>query len=137
MTAANANGLCALVIDDQKSMRMIVRNLLRTIGIENVGEAMNGKEALEHLRNPETRFPDIIICDLHMDEMDGMQFCNAVRSDEKLRNHHVPILILTGDSDELLHEVSRQIGAISVLTKPVSAEELGEHIEKGLGYAFA
>jgi CheY-like chemotaxis protein len=82
-------------------------------------------------------YPDVIICDLHMDEMDGMQFCNNVRNDKNLRNHGVPIVMLTGDLDKLLHEVSRQVGAMSVLTKPVSAEELGHHIEKAVGYAFA
>ena len=69
--------------------------------------------------------------------MDGMQFCNVVRNDKNLRNHHVPILMLTGDSDEVLHEVSKQVGAMEVLTKPVTAEELGKHIEKAVGYAFA
>lgn len=72
-----------------------------------------------------------------MDEMDGMKFCHIVRSDKNLRNHHVPILMLTGDLDPMLHEVSKQVGALSVLIKPVSAGELGQHIEKALGYAFA
>lgn len=91
-------------------------------------------------REPDIEFPDVIICDLHMDEMDemdDMQFCNVVRNDKNLRNHHVPIFMLTGDSDEMLHEVSKQVGAMSVLTKPVSAEFLGKHIEKAVGYAFA
>lgn len=118
-------------------MRMIVKNLLRAIGVEHIAEAANGKEGLKYLRNRDMRFPDFIICDLHMDEMDGMHFCNVVRSDKNLRNQHVPILVLTGDADKLLHDVSRQVGAVSVLTKPVSADVLGSHIEKALGYAFA
>ena len=137
MTVEYSNQLRALVIDDQRSMRMIVKNLLRTIGIENVAEAENGKVALAYLRGSEVEYPDIIICDLHMDEMDGMQFCNIVRNDKNLRNHHVPILMLTGDLDQMLHEVSKQVGAMVVLTKPVTAEELGHHIEKAVGYAFA
>jgi two-component system chemotaxis response regulator CheY len=137
VTVEYSNQLRALVIDDQRSMRMIVKNLLRTIGIENVAEAENGKVALAYLRGSEVEYPDVIICDLHMDEMDGMQFCNIVRSDKNLRDHHVPILMLTGDLDPMLHEVSKQVGALSVLIKPVSAEELGQHIEKALGYAFA
>lgn len=45
--------------------------------------------------------------------------------------------VIICDLDKLLHEVSWQVGAMSVLTKPVSAEELGHHIEKAVGYAFA
>lgn len=137
MTDENTNPLRVLVIDDHRSMRSIIRNLLHKVGIENIAEAENGKVALAYLRTPDTEFPDVIICDLHMDEMDGMQFCNIVRSDKNLRNHHVPILMLTGDLDQLLHEVSKQVGAMEVLTKPITAEELGRHIEKAVGYAFA
>lgn len=137
VTDVSPNPLRVLVIDDHRSMRSIIKSLLHKIGIEDAAEAENGKVALEYLRAPDVEFPDVIICDLHMDEMDGMQFCNIVRNDKNLRNHGVPILMLTGDSDKMLHEVSKQVGAMSVLTKPVSSEILGKHIEKAVGYAFA
>jgi two-component system chemotaxis response regulator CheY len=133
----SSNPLRVLVIDDHRSMRSIIKSLLHKVGLDDVAEAENGKVALAYLRSPDVEFPDVIICDLHMDEMDGIQFCNVVRNDKNLRNHHVPIVILTGDSDKMLHEVSKQVGAMSVLTKPVSAEFLGKHIEKAVGYAFA
>ena len=68
--------------------------------------------------------------------MDGLQFCNAVRRNKELRNTSVPILILTGDQDPLLREVSRQVGALSILTKPVTAEELKSQITSAVGYVF-
>jgi len=117
-------------------MRSIIKNLLHKVGIEDIAEAENGRVALAYLRAPDVKFPDVIICDLHMDEMDGMQFCNVVRNDKNLRNHYVLILMLTGDLDQMLHEVSKQVGAMVVLTKPITAEELGRHIEKAVGYAF-
>ncbi len=129
--------LKVLVIDDQKSMRSILRNLLRQIGIGDVEEAGGGAEALDRLANTAVKFPDLIICDLHMEKMDGLEFCNKVRRTEALRNHGVPILMLTGDRDEFLHEVSKQVGALSVLTKPITAEELQGHVSKALGYSFA
>ena len=110
--------------------------LLQKISIEDVAEAENGKVALAFLRTPNVKFSDFIIYDLHMDEMDGMQFCNAVRNDKNPRNHCVPIPMLTGGLDKLRHEVPKQVGAMSVLTKPVSAEELGHHNEKAVGYAL-
>ena len=124
--------ISVLVIDDQRAMRSIVRQLLSQIRIDDIHEARNGEEALEFLNQPSNEDPDIIICDLHMDKMDGLEFCNHVRRDKE---HDIPIIILTGDSDEFLHEVSKQVGAVAVLTKPVSAPELQEHIQTALGRA--
>ena len=128
--------LHVLIIDDQKTMRSIIMGMLRTIGITTVATAPSGEEALEYLLQG-ARFPDLIICDLHMEKMDGIQFCNAVRRNEDLKNKGVPILILTGDRDPLLHEVSMQVGALTVLTKPITAEELKAQIEEAVGYSFA
>ncbi len=123
-----------LVIDDQRSMRSIMRELLHQIGVREIGTASDGEKGLEYLRRPMEDFPDLIICDLHMENMDGMEFCNAVRRDEALRNKHVPIIILTGDRDKLLHEVAKQVGAVTVVTKPITAEELKAVISDKVGF---
>ncbi len=136
MSNSGIDPLHVLIIDDQKTMRSIVRGLLHKIGIKDIAEAEDGEEALDHLQDRHARFPDVIICDLHMDKMDGLQFCNFIRRNEKLRNSGVPILMLTGDRDKFLHEVSRQVGAMSVLTKPITAEELKNKITEAVGYAF-
>ena len=132
MSEFQAGDIRVLVIDDQRAMRSIVRQLLSQIGIHDVEESRNGEEALKILNQPSNEDPDVIICDLHMDKMDGLEFCNQVRRDKE---HIIPIIILTGDSDEFLHEVSRQVGAVAVLTKPVSAPELQEHIQTAIGFA--
>ena len=132
MSEFQAGDISVLVIDDQRAMRSIVRQLLSQIGIHDVQEPRNGEEALKFLNQPSNEDPDVIICDLHMDKMDGLEFCNQVRRDKE---HVIPIIILTGDSDEFLHEVSKQVGAAAVLTKPVSAPELQEHIQTAIGFA--
>ncbi len=132
MSEFQAGDIRVLVIDDQRAMRSIVRQLLSQIGIHDIQEARNGEEALKIINQPNEEDPDVIICDLHMDKMDGLEFCNQVRRDKE---HVIPIIILTGDSDEFLHEVSRQVGAVAVLTKPVSAPELREHIQTAIGFA--
>ena len=132
MSEFQSGDISVLIIDDQRAMRSIVRQLLSQIGIDDIQEARNGEEALEFLNQPSNEDPDVIICDLHMDKMDGLEFCNQVRRDKE---HIIPIIILTGDSDEFLHEVSRQVGAVAVLTKPVSAPELQEHIQTAIGFA--
>lgn len=129
--------LQVLVIDDQQSMRSILRELLHQVGIRHVDEAEDGAIALEFLRDRGTPFPDLIICDLHMEHMDGLQFCNAVRRDKELHNESVPIIILTGDHNSLLHEVAEQVGAVSVVTKPITAEQLKELVSDKVGFALA
>ncbi|MEE8548788.1 MAG: response regulator [Alphaproteobacteria bacterium] len=130
MSEIQAGEIRALVIDDQRAMRSIVRQLLSQIGIHDIQEARNGEEALKIINQPNEEDPDIIICDLHMDKMDGLEFCNQVRRDKE---HDIPIIILTGESDEFLHEVSKQVGAVAVVMKPVSAPELLVHIQTALG----
>lgn len=136
METNDLDGIRVLIIDDQKSMRMIIRGILNQVGIREVREAENGREGLEALSDPGLPDPDLIICDLHMREMDGLTFCNKVRRDESLRARHVPIIILTGDSDPLLHDVARQVGAVQVMTKPVTAAQLAERIREVVGFTF-
>ena len=130
------SSLRVLVIDDQKAMRSIIRSLLGQFGIADIDEAEGGATALECLLNPRSKFPDVIICDLHMGNMDGMEFCNVVRRNDALRNRQVPIIILTGDDDSFMHEVVEQVGAIKVVTKPVTAGELRDHIGTAVGFSI-
>ena len=131
MAKFKAGDIRVLVIDRQRGMRSILRQLLAQIGIEDVIEAKNGEEALELIDRPETMEPDVIICDLHLDKLDGLELCNMFRLDKE---RVTPIIIVTGESDEFLHEVARQVGAVEVLTKPVSAPDLLVQIQTAIGF---
>ena len=76
---------------------------------------------------------DLVICDLLMPVMDGLTFCNKIRRDIRLKSRHVPILLLTAVTDDLVLQVARQVGAIDVVNKPIAAPELGKRIEKLIG----
>ncbi len=128
--------LCALIVDDQQTMRRIVRSLLGAIGITRVLEAVNGQEALDLLVQSEGAAVDLIICDLNMPLMDGLSFCNHLRRTEQLRNRRIPVLILTAEHDEMLLEVVRQVGAAGIAHKPISAPELRRHMQNLLGYCI-
>lgn len=125
-----------MVIDDHATMRKIVRHLLSQIGIFDVVEADNGINALEIL-NDDTREekPDVIISDLHMDGMDGIELCNKIRLSKKLGVKDIPILMLTGELDDFILDVSKQVGVRKIMTKPIGAPELKGHISDALGYA--
>ncbi|MCH7710049.1 MAG: response regulator [Proteobacteria bacterium] len=131
MAKFKAGDIRVLVIDRQRGMRSILRQLLAQIGIEDVIEAINGEEALEIIDRPEIMEPDVIICDLHLDKLDGLELCNMFRLDKE---RVTPIIIVTGESDEFLHEVARQVGAVEVLTKPVSAPDLLVQIQTAIGF---
>ena len=126
--------LTVLVIDDQAAMRKIVRSVLRETGIVNVTTAENGSVAFEKLTDPDLEFPDVIVCDLHMDEMSGTEFVHKLRRSKYVKNTDVPVIVLTGESREMVLEVTRQVGADAILRKPVSAEEMREMIESVVGF---
>lgn len=128
------NPLRGLIIDDQRTMRGIVRQLLKQVGITHVDEARNGRHALDQLTAPDAKMPDFVICDLHMDEMDGIEFCNKLRLSKMEKLRMIPIIMLTGESDKFIQSVSRQVGAATVLSKPVTADELHESISDAIGY---
>ena len=126
--------ICVMVVDDQRAMRMIIRRLLGQIGIENIVDAENGQEAIDYLQSAESRIPDLVICDLHMENVDGLEFSNLVRRNKIPRLAGIPILILTGDGDEFMHDVIQQAGATKVLTKPISAPDLRIEIAAAIGF---
>ncbi len=136
MTETETSSIRVLVVDDQRTMREIIRRLLGQIGIHDVDDAEDGEEALEKLHDATTDKPDIVICDLHMEKMDGMDFCNHVRRDKSDTIRAIPVIILTGEQDTFVHDVTKQVGATTVLVKPVSAEDLKAQIQAAVGFTI-
>ena len=136
MSETQATSIRVLVIDDHRTMRQIVRRLLGQIGIHDVEDAEDGAAALKLLHSPQAKQPDLIICDLHMEKMDGMDFCNKLRHDKNEVLRTIPVIILTGEQDAFVHDVTRQVGATIVLVKPVSASDLKERIVAAVGFAI-
>lgn len=126
-------GLHVMIVDDQDVMRSIIKKLLTKANPAQVIEARNGIEALELLRSGEAD-PDVIICDLHMEKMDGATFLKELRGDATNRNNRKPVLILTGDKNQQAHELTRQVGASKVLTKPIGPDDLIREIMLVRGY---
>lgn len=130
-------GLRVMVIDDQRAMRSIIRQLLHQVGIEKIIEANNGENAILKSGLGSFKQPDIIICDLYMEQMDGMEFVTAVRRDKTGIQPGTPIIILTGESDDFILDVAQQTGATVILKKPVTADDLMGEFEKALGYTLS
>lgn len=126
-------GLHVMIVDDQEVMRNIIKKLLVKANPTQVTEANDGVQALEMLSSGEVD-PDVIICDLHMEKMDGTEFLRRLRQDKANLNSRKPVLILTGDKSEQAHEITRQVGASKVLTKPIGADDLIKEVNLVRGY---
>jgi CheY-like chemotaxis protein len=130
MAVTSLDALRILVVENHLRMRMLVTQMLTAGGVTDITEANNGAEAIQHLQNAGTELPHLIITDLHMEKFDGIELCNAIRRDKNPEIRDIPILVLTGDEDKVIHEAAEQFGAARILTKPVSAEVLFECISR-------
>ncbi len=115
----------ALIVDDNRDiliyLRLFLRNEFRII------EASNGAEALEVARQ---QIPDIIITDVVMPEMDGLELCNRLKSDEWLC--HVPVIMLTAKATINDRIAGFKHGADAYLAKPFNKEELNIVLQKSM-----
>ena len=102
-------------------MRVLLRELLNSVGIREVSEAANGQAALAVLQN---RQCDLILSDMAMAPMDGIAFTRHIRTDESSPNHFVPIIMVTGHTEIERVKAARDAGVTEFLAKPVTPQNL-------------
>jgi DNA-binding NarL/FixJ family response regulator len=113
-----------LVVDDQRIVREGLALLLRTTpGVELVGAAENGRHALELVRELE---PEVVLMDLRMPELDGVEATRAIRAEHP----QVQVIVLTTYSDDESVFAALRAGARGYLTKDAEAEELARAIQR-------
>ena len=113
-----------LIVDDEKNMRWAIRRALDKEGYEIV-EASNGKEGIEAF---EKHRPDVVLLDLKMPVMDGMEALEKIQE----TNTSVPILMLTAHGTMETAIEAMKLGALDYLSKPFDVEELKVQIRKAL-----
>ena len=108
------SNLRVLVVDDEPDVVEILTYNLKKEQY-TVFQAFNGKQCIESatLNNP-----DLIIMDIRMPEMNGIETCRAIRLDAKLKD--IPVLFLTADSDEYTSMNAMDAGGDHFITKPIS-----------------
>lgn len=110
-----------LLIEDDASMRALVRDILYTFGITNIKSAQDGSKAYAELRH----FPaDIVITDWIMEPLDGIDFTRMVRTAPDSPNPFVPIIMLTAHTSLKRVIEARDSGVTEFLAKPVTAKGL-------------
>jgi two-component system chemotaxis response regulator CheY len=118
-----------LIVDDSPTIRRMVRASLAQLGgaVEFV-EAGSGLEAIERLALGAI---GLMVLDLNMPDMHGLEVLGFVRSHQKYRN--VPIIILTTRGDEASRSAALQAGATAYLTKPFAPQALATEARQLLG----
>ena len=104
-----------LVVDDEQDILDLVRYHLEREGYQVVG-CRDGKSALDRVSRDS---PDLVILDLLMPGVDGLEVCRQIRRDSA-----IPILMLTAKADEMDKVVGLELGADDYVTKPFSPREL-------------
>jgi len=115
----------ALIVDDSSVMRKIVERSLRQAGLDElvVREAGSGMEGLEALG---TQQFDLILSDINMPSMDGLEFVRQIR--ERKLAPGVPVVMITTESSEEHVKQAIQAGARGYIRKPFTAEQVKERV---------
>ena len=117
--------ISVLIVDDSSVMRKIVERSLRQAGIEigQVFEAGNGLEALAVLNEWKV---NLVLCDINMPAMDGLEFVKQLPSVENAKG--VPVVMITTEGSEGHVVQALSAGARGYIRKPFTADQVKEHI---------
>ncbi len=124
----NAKNIKMLIVDDQKSMLELTKYSLNQLGVQDVYEAKSAEQAIELLEETEVH---IIISDVNMEGMSGVDFLKHVRGDAKLKE--TPFLLASGVQDRELVKSAIEAGVNNYITKPFNVETLKKKLEAVVG----
>ncbi|MFZ1007057.1 MAG: response regulator [Candidatus Sulfotelmatobacter sp.] len=122
--------ICALIVDDSSVMRKIVERSLRQAGLDlsKVFEAGNGAEALTVLQGAKV---DLILCDINMPVMDGLEFVKQLSGVENAKG--TPVVMITTEGSEAHVVQALSAGARGYIRKPFTPEQVKEQVIPVLG----
>lgn len=123
-----ASSIKTLIVDDQQTMRSLVRTSLHALGINQTKEVADGEDALRYmLTTPLT----LVITDFNMPKLDGLGLLRAIRSHPPISK--TAVIMLTGRADRDLVQRAVQYGVNNYLVKPFTTQTLKEKIEAVFG----
>ena len=115
-----------MIVDDAKFIRVILTNILEEAGYEVVGEAEDGKVALE--KYPKLK-PDLLLLDIIMPEMEGNVVLGKLMKDYP----DAKVLIISAVGQRLLVDKALKSGAAGYIVKPISPENVLNEVERIIG----
>ena len=111
-----------LIDDERETVALLERNLINDFRV------LKAYDGAEGLRVAASSLPDIIVCDMMMPQLDGLEFLRALRNDKKLK--HIKVIIFTGQTSDEERIAAYDAGADAFLTKPVSLKLLRVRIDR-------
>jgi two-component system, chemotaxis family, chemotaxis protein CheY len=124
-----------LLVDDNHHMRVLLMEILRAIGCRDIFEANDGAEGLQMLRSHPI---DIIITDLAMQPLDGIDFVRLLRNSSDSPNPMIPVIMITGHATVRRVSEARDAGVNEFLAKPLTArgviQRIGMIIDHNRGF---
>ncbi len=129
MKVKSIEQLNVLIVEDDRHMRMLIRNVVFALGVHDVAEAPDGKTAVEEMQ---AFRPDLMLVDLKMEPMGGIEFVRQIRADAKNPFRFVPIIMITAYADLDTVAMARDVGITEFMAKPISASNLEQRIQRVL-----
>jgi two-component system chemotaxis response regulator CheY len=114
-----------LVVDDSAAIRKILNRVLRQTGmaIGTIHEAGDGQEALDLLKSQR---PNLILTDINMPKMDGLQLLAALKASDDWRP--IPVVMITTEGGEMKVAEAVRLGAAGYVRKPFTADQIKEKL---------
>lgn len=122
--------LSVLVVEDESFTRMVLAKMLGTLGVKAVHQAADGESGLAAVA---AHSPDLVLCDVEMQPMDGFGFVRTLRAGGEPHRHALPVVLMSGRVDGDREAQARDCGADAVLAKPVTPAGLRDVLAMGLG----
>ena len=119
-----------LIVDDSSSMRAIIKKIIRVSGF-GVGEflaAADGKEALKTLAD---KWVDLVLTDINMPNMNGMELIAEMKKDELMRS--IPVVVVTTEGSEKKMQEAMDLGAKGYVKKPFLPEDIKRTLSSIMG----
>lgn len=110
-----------LIVEDNHHMRLLIAEILRSLGVRNIHDASDGAEALQLMRRLEI---DVVLTDLTMSPLDGLDFVRLLRNAPDSPNQMTPVIMITGHSTQTRVREARDVGVDEFLVKPITARGL-------------
>jgi two-component system chemotaxis response regulator CheY len=123
-----ASSIRVLIVDDQQTMRSLIRTTLQQLGFTEIADAVDGEEGLKALL---ARPAHLVLSDFNMPKLDGLALLRAIRGHEPLRK--TAFIMLTGRADKDLVQRAVQYGVNNYIAKPFTTADLKKKIEAVFG----
>ncbi|WP_312162230.1 response regulator [Phenylobacterium sp.] len=121
-----------LIVDDNKHTRLLLAQILRALGVTQTFEAGDGVAGLQTLRNHAI---DIVLTDLEMEPLNGVDFVRAIRNGPESPCPAIPVIMITGHSTLKRIQEARDAGVNEFMAKPITARGVIERLQQVVDHA--